>query len=336
MNNRAFIRTFNSIAEVRSLAYEAPYFTTLDTSDGEGTDVSSPDSDMSEWLIGLAAALGLTAIGTAVLNRFLNNKKMLECLRLMRRHLRIIGGNQQLGGSSVFSTLFEKAFGFKSRYLEQQLPGMNLVDLTKKFKQLFDLIGTEGLRLIKDQIDRLPADPVHGGDAQERLDELKNKLRSCLNLLPGLAKDLIKEVLIKKFPNLSQPITDAIKYAIDRYLVDGKLEEFAYGVVIAIGSALTTGMAVDLAALIVSGFNESYGVGTTVLVAALAAGLVALSTFLLTGGTLASIGVWLTGTAIPAVISAASAAGAALSPAALQRIQQILEDIARRANLATQ
>jgi hypothetical protein len=335
MNSRAFIRTFNSIAESRSVAYEAPYLTTLETSDDEGTSVSSPDSDMSDWLIGLAAALGLTAIGTAVLNRFLNNKKMLECLRLMKRHLNVLGGTSS-GGRSVFSALFEKVFGFQSRYLEQQLPGMGLVDLTKKFKQLFDLVGTEGLRLIKDQIDQLPADPTDGDRAQERLDELKNKLRSCLKVLPGLAKDFIKEVLIKKFPNLAQPITDAIKYAIDRYLGDGKLEEFAYTVVIAIGSALTTGMAVDLAALIVSGFNESYGVTTTVLVAALAAGLVALSTFLLAGGTLASIGVWLSGTAIPAVMSAASAAGAALSPAAQQRIQQILEDIARRANLATQ
>lgn len=332
MNKLVFIRTLNSIAEAKSIAYEAPYLTTFDTMDGgqEDSAITQSDSDLRSWFMELAASLGLAAIGAALLNKYLNNKKMVECLRLLKRHLNIVGGVSSTG-RSVFSILFEKVFGFPSRLAADRFRSMSTLDIIRNFRQLFNLVNTEGFDILNRQINSLQPDAVDSSSGANNIEDLRKKLKNCLSLVPNVAKDIIKEVLIKRFPNLAQPIQDMIKYAIDRYLVDGKLEEFAYSVVIAIGSALTASMAVDLASLIVSGFTESYGVGTAVLVAALAAGLVALSAFFVAGGTVASIAAWLSTTATSAILSAASAAGAALNPAAIQRIQQILEDIARRA-----
>jgi hypothetical protein len=170
---------------------------------------------------------------------------------------------------------------------------------------------------------------INNVDSPEEMSDIRKKLRNCMTSFPGLVKDIFKKYVTDRLPNLPQDTLDKIRFAIDKYFNNGDLEAFAYAFVIAVGSAMTTSLAVDAATLIVAGFSDSYGVGSTVLVAALAAGLVALSLFLVGGGSLATLGGWLASTAASAAASAASAAGATLNPAALQRIKEILEKIAR-------
>jgi hypothetical protein len=177
-----------------------------------------------------------------------------------------------------------------------------------------------------------PGEPI----SDDALKELRGKLRNCIKSFPGLIKDILKKYITDRLgSNLPQDLLDKLRNAIDKYFNDGDLEAFAYAFVIAVGSAMTTSLAVDAATLIVAGFSDTYGVGTTVLVSALAAALVALSAFLLAGGSLAALGAWLASTAASAAASAATAAGATLNPAALQKIKDIIEDLARKMIPAT-
>lgn len=327
MNNGRFIKILNDTAASYSGIIYADN-TQLDT------DVPSGDSREDSpygWILKLAAALGLSAVGAALLNRYLNDKKMLECLKLMKTHLSIIAPNYGTGGG-VFNTLFQRVFGFQSRYLQEQLSGMSVVDITKKFKQLFDLIKTDGMRLIEGQINGLRPDPADGDRAKERLEELQKKLRNCIELLPRLAKDLIKETLIKAFPNLTQPITDAIKYAIDRYLNDGNMFNFAVTVATAAGTGLaTSGLISVVTELFAEGFVAEFGIGYTVVVALVGALLVVLSGFFAAGGTAAGIAAWWASTAGSAMTTAVTAAGIITNQQGIiDRLRQIAEQIARQ------
>ena len=331
MNNQRFIKSLNSIANNYAFAVKSPIPTVLYTAEPMEEDAPVRESDDYSFLIWLGVAFGLSAAAAAVWARSQNIKKFEVCLKLINTHIRedikrII--------KQVVLDIFDFGLGDNpSGALSLGFPELlrKLREVWNKFKQP----NGYGLGELNRFIDGYkPADGMSISD--DKIKEIRNDLRNCIKSFPGLIKDILKKYVTDRLgDNLPKDLLDNLRYALDKYFDDGDLEAFAYAFVIAIGSAMTASLAVDAATLLVGGFSDSYGVGSTVLVAALAAGLVALSAFLLGGGSLGALGGWLASTAASTVASAASAAGATLNPAALQRIKDIIEQLARKMLPAT-
>ena len=330
MNNQLFIKSLNSIANNYTFAVKAPIPTVLYTAEPMEEDAPVSESDDYSFLYWLAFALGLSAGVASLWARSQNIEKLKECLKLINIHLK-----EKIKG--VIKHVMLDVFGFSisqnpQRALDLGLP--ELLRLLRKVWQAFSNNTGYGMGELNGIIDKYspPGEPI----SDDALKELRVKLRNCIKSFPSLIKDILKKYITDRLgSNLPQDLLDQLRLAIDKYFDDGDLEAFAYAFVIAVGSAMTTSLAVDAATLIVAGFSDTYGVGTTVLVSALAAALVALSLFLLGGGSLAALGAWLASTAASAAASAATDAGATLNPAALQKIQEIIEKIARQIIPAT-
>jgi hypothetical protein len=324
VNNQLFIKSLNSIANNYTFAVKAPIPTVLYTAEPMEEDAPVSESDDYSFLIWLGGALLLSAGVAALWARSQNIQKLKECLKLINIHLK-----EQIKG--VIKQVMIDVFGFGLGNNPQGALDLGLPELLRLLRKVWQAFNNDTgyamgeLNTIINKYSPL-GEPI----SDDALKELRGKLRDCIKSFPGLIKDILKKYITDRLgSNLPQDLLDQLRVAIDKYFNNGDLEAFAYAFVIAVGSAMTTSLAVDAATLLVGGFSDSYGVGSTVLVAALAAGLVALSAFLLGGGSLATLGVWLSSTAANAAASAASAAGAALNPAALKRIQEILEKIAR-------
>jgi hypothetical protein len=324
VNNQRFIKSINSIANNYAFAVNSPIPTVLYTAEPMEEDAPVSDSDDYSFFISLAKALGFSAAVAYAWARSQNIKKFEECAKLINRWLkediiRIV--------SNTFRTSLGGSLG--SPIGQSLTSNMGLTELVIALRTAWNAFkeGGTAMTQIGTAINNVTG--LNNVDSPEEMSDIRKKLRNCITSFPGLVKDIFKKYVTDRLTNLPQDTLDKIRFAIDKYFNDGDLEAFAYAFVIGVGSAMTTALAVDAATLLVSGFSDSYGVGSTVLVAALAAGLVALSVFLLGGGSLATLGVWLSSTAANAAASAASAAGAALNPAALKRIQEILEKIAR-------
>lgn len=332
MNEQQFIRSLNSIASNYAFAVKAPIPTVLNEPSPMTEDAPVSDSYDYSFLIWLAGALGFSAGVAAILARNQNIKKFNECLKLMKKELR-----DQI--KDVIKEVVRQVFGFGIGADPQRALDLGLPELMRKFREVltsFTKLDGYGLVELNKVIDNYKPNTYGDPISDDEITTIRKKLRDCIKSFPGLIKDLFKKYITDRIgSNLPNDALDKLRYALDKYFNDGDLEAFAYAFVIAIGSAMTTSLAVDAATLLTQGFSDTYGVGSTVLVAALAAALVALSAFLLAGGTLGALGGWLTSTAASAAASAASAAGATLNPAALQRIKDIIEQLARNMIPAT-
>jgi hypothetical protein len=141
---------------------------------------------------------------------------------------------------------------------------------------------------------------------------------------------------VSKFPNLPKELLEAIKRFWDSFLNNGDLYAFGAAIAAAVyqfGAGAGEAAYVLAAEVLGQGFVAEYGVGYTVIVGVLTAVFIGLSAFFLAGGTLAGIAAWLSSTA-SGIISTA-AAGAGLSSAAIQRINEIIQQIARQVLPAT-
>lgn len=330
MNNQRFIKSLNSIANNYTFAVKAPIPTVLYTPEPMEEDAPVSESNPYSFLYWLAGALGLAAAAAALWARSQNIEKFKECSKLINRHLK-----DKI--KDIIKEVVRSIFNFGLGEDPQRALNLGLPELLRKLREVwtsFSANDGDGMRKLNQLVDgyRPNGEPM----SDEDLKDLRGKLRNCIKSFPGLIKDALKKYVTDRLgSNIPQDLLDKLRFAIDKYFNDGDLEAFAYAFVIAVGSAMTTSLAVDAATLIVSGFSDTYGVGTTVLVSALAAALVALSAFLLAGGSLAALGAWLASTAASAAASAATAAGATLNPAALQRIKDIIEKIARQIIPAT-
>lgn len=330
MNNQRFIKSLNSIANNYTFAVKAPIPTVLYTAEPMEEDAPVSESDDYSFLYWLAGALFLSAGVAAVWARSQNIQKLKECLKLINIHLK-----DKI--KDIIKEVVRGIFNFGIGDDPQRALDLGLPELLRKLREVWKSFSANdgiGIGKLNQLIDRYKPNGEILSD--DDLKELREKLRNCIKSFPSLIKDILKKYITDRLgSNLPQDLLDKLRFAIDKYFNDGDLEAFAYAFVIAVGSAMTTSLAVDAATLLVAGFSDTYGVGTTVLVSALAAALVALSAFLLAGGSLAALGAWLASTAASAAASAATAAGATLNPAALQKIQEIIEKIARQIVPAT-
>lgn len=331
MNNQRFIKSLNSIASNYAFAVKSHIPTVLYTAEPMEEDAPVREDDDYSFFYWLAGALGFSAAVAALLARKINIGKFNECLKLMKRDIK-----DQI--KQVIKAVVRQVFNFGIGDDSQRALDLGLPELMRKLREVwisFTKLDGYGLVELNKVIDNYR--PNNGFPmSDDDIKEIRNKLRDCIKSFPGLIKDMFKKYITDRLgDNLPKDFLDKLSYALDKYFDDGDLEAFAYAFVIAIGSAMTASLAVNAATLLVHGFSDSYGVGSTVLVAALAAALVALSAFLLGGGSLGALGGWLASTAASAAASAASAAGATLNPAALQRIKEILEKIANQMLPAT-
>jgi hypothetical protein len=330
VNNQRFIKSLNSIANNYTFAVKAPIPTVLYTAEPMEEDAPVSESNDYSFFYWLAGAFLLSAGAAALWARSQNIEKFKECSKLINRHLKDKIKN-------IIKEVVRSIFNFSPGDDPQRALALGLPELLRKLREVwnsFSTNGGSGISKLNQLVDgyRPNGEPMSDDD----LKELRGKLRDCIKSFPGLIKDILKKYVTDRLgSNIPQDLLDKLRFAIDKYFNDGDLEAFAYAFVIAVGSAMTTSLAVDAATLIVAGFSDTYGVGTTVLVSALAAALVALSTFLIGGGSLATLGAWLASTAASAAASAATAAGATLNPAALQMIKDIIEKIVRQIIPAT-
>lgn len=331
MNNQLFIKSLNSIANNYTFAVKAPIPTVLYTAEPMEEDAPVSESNEYSFLIWLAGSLFLGAAAAALWARSQNIEKLKECLKLINIHLK-----EKI--KDVIRHVILDVFDFNIGQNPQRALDLGLPELLRSLRKVWQAFSNDttayGMGELNGIIDKYspPGEPI----SDDALKELRKNLRNCIKSFPSLIKDILKKYITDRLGNnLPQDLLDKLRFAIDKYFNDGDLEAFAYAFVIAVGSAMTTSLAVDAATLIVAGFSDTYGVGTTVLVSALAAALVALSAFLLANGSLAALGAWLASTAASAAASAATAAGATLNPAALQRIKDIIEDLARKMIPAT-
>jgi uncharacterized membrane protein len=253
--------------------------------------------------------------------------KTKECIRLFAKWLRA-------PFIDIWKSLNSEVFGGPLSNWLQSNPG--LVPLANKARELWGKWkGQGGFRQrLLDLVDGINPSSIDGN-----ADAIRSSLRKCINdgSLDKFVKGLMKQIFTARFPNLPKKTIDSISTFFEAFLDNGDL--YALGISVAsalfltgVGQAGNTAYALA-AELLSQGFVEEYGVGYTVIVGVLTAVLIGLSAFFLAGGTVAGIAAWLSSTA-SGIISTA-AAGAGLSSAAIQRINEIIQQIARQVLPAT-
>lgn len=321
MQSFRFIKTLNQIALARE--DQTQLATGVPGEAGEGGSVLGLGE--SDWwaitiLGGMGAFAGLVWIVDQVL-KYLGKKK--ECLKLFGRYLK--GPFLQLLNGMV-QGVFGGTIG---SYLSGN-PSTG--DTLMKARELWQKWQSSNYRdILNREIDNLySSDP--------NIEDVKRQLRRCIadGTLDNFIKDLMWATFVSKFPNLPKELLEAIKRFWDSFLNNGDLYAFGAAIAAAVyqfGAGAGEAALVLAAEVLSQGFVAEYGVGYTVIVGVLTAVLIGLSAFFLAGGTLAGIAAWLSSTA-SGIISTA-AAGAGLSSAAIQRINEIIQQIARQVLPAT-
>jgi hypothetical protein len=321
MENFRFIKTLNQIAlaieDQTQLATGVPG----EAKEG-GSFLGLGESDW--WAIsilgGMGVFAGLNKIVDKVLEYLGKNK---ECLKLFGRYLK--GPFLQLLNGMV-QGVFGGTIG---SYLSRD-PSTG--DTLMKARELWQKWQSSNYR---DTLNRA-VDNLYSSDPN--IEDVKRQLRRCIadGTLDKFIKDLMYATFVSKFPNLPKELLEAIKRFWDSFLNNGDLYAFGAAIAAAVyqfGAGAGEAAYVLAAEVLGQGFVAEYGVGYTVIVGVLTAVFIGLSAFFLAGGTLAGIAAWLSSTA-SGIISTA-AAGAGLSSAAIQRINEIIQQIARQVLPAT-